>query len=129
MVVNTGEVLKYLSKQGFGISLNGSGKDFSLAEWALPQENMFVIETGMVDRTVTVRPLYKNLTRFYTWTPNIRQLFSRLEVITGKDGSLAINSPKPIYFDGMPLVSKMEGPLSDDGYSHIHLLRTKFDYA
>ncbi len=120
MIFTEGEVLDYLNKQGFRIVGNGESKHLSFKEWNMYRNNLIVRTNAGV---VIIEPDSKGLKGTYFWKPNRRQLFSRLEVSTLRDGSLGIASPKPIYF-GRGSASSDGGYFQDKGYQHILLSRT-----
>lgn len=121
MYFNAEDVLRYLSWEGFGVRLPDSGLTFSLIKWhnlrLSDRSSELGIEEGSERGVMVVRPLYKDLTAYYMRKPNFGQIFSRLEITAGDNGSLLIDSPRQIFF----------GKSITGGYSQIRLLRTVRD--
>jgi hypothetical protein len=106
MAFTTEEVLEYLSGQGFKISMP-RGSSISLIDWnnlqirigleSNEQSNALVADTESRKRGIIVRPVYEDIQGQYLWRPNIRQFFSELEIAAGNNGSLIIDSQKPLF--------------------------------
>ena len=131
------DVLKYLSRQGFGISIPSLRDSLSLTEWNRAQlrdlsehdriPNLLGIETDGEERGLIVRPTYEDIPGEYVWQPGIRQLFSGLEIKSGDKGSMIIDSPNPILFGKIPIYFLGRDLSYFENYSQIQLLRTARD--
>lgn len=126
------DVLHYLDGQGFVIK-PGRGDHlsyFSLSEWdrKFRPEGAFELMKWERFGQLSLKSIYKGRTIQYIWKPNpIRQLFSKLEVSAGDNGSLVVTSQSPMLVE--KTVSDIHGETLDylmgiKKYYEIHLLNT-----
>lgn len=129
MTITKEDVLHYLDGQGFVIK-PGRGAHlsyFSLSDWdrKFRPEGAFELMKWEKFGQLSLKSIYKGRKIQYIWKPNIRQLFSKLEVSAEDNGALVVNSQKPIFTEAAR--SDADGDDLDylpgrKSYFEIHLL-------